>query len=253
MRHEFLVSKAHSKQANARTVLITNLPPELDTDHALVDWASFVPGGIERTWIYRDTRDLNKLFDEREKACAKLEKVTSHLLRSANHAWSQKKADHRREVKRLQQTRNQELGALERAQRKGRMSADVDPEQVVGGPAQVGVDEHDPVAPAASWGFMQELVPVEKRPQIRPGKLGWAFIGQKHDSYQYYKVCRIGRCAKHVAQCPCLNRKRLRGSTKESKLPEHKQVDIRAWGRHSSSAICNLEHTSWRNASATTK
>jgi hypothetical protein len=69
MRHQFLVSKSHAKLANARTVLITHLPDALATEHALREWASFVPGGIEKAWIYRDTRDLNDLFEEREKAC----------------------------------------------------------------------------------------------------------------------------------------------------------------------------------------
>jgi hypothetical protein len=56
MRTQFLVSKAHAAQANARTVLITNLPDTLADDRALRAFASFVPGGIEKTWVYRDTR-----------------------------------------------------------------------------------------------------------------------------------------------------------------------------------------------------
>jgi hypothetical protein len=191
MRHQFLISKAHSKQANARTVLITNLPSELDSEHALMDWASFVPGGIERTWLYRDTRDLNKLFERREKACASLEKVTSNLLRAANHAWSVKQATHRKEVKRLQQAQKQDLGAPQQAQKKGRTSSEVDPETVVGGPGTTEIDEHDLVPAEASWELLEELVPLSKRPQTRPGKFGWAKIGSKYDSYGYFKVSRL--------------------------------------------------------------
>jgi calcium permeable stress-gated cation channel len=56
MRHKFLISKGHSSLAQARTVLITNLPDDISSDRDLREFASFVPGGVERTWVYRDTR-----------------------------------------------------------------------------------------------------------------------------------------------------------------------------------------------------
>jgi hypothetical protein len=62
MRHQFLVSKAHSKHAQARTVLLTSVPDDLASDHDLREFASFVPGGIEKTWIYRDTKVRPHLF-----------------------------------------------------------------------------------------------------------------------------------------------------------------------------------------------
>lgn len=56
MRHQFLISKSHSRLPQARTVLITSVPEELANDHDLRTFASFVPGGVDRVWIYRDTK-----------------------------------------------------------------------------------------------------------------------------------------------------------------------------------------------------
>ena len=54
-RQAFLMSRAHSRLAQARTVLITNVPDELCDEKELTRWASFVPGGVQNVWIYRDT------------------------------------------------------------------------------------------------------------------------------------------------------------------------------------------------------
>ena len=55
IRHTFLLSRAHARLAQARTVLITNVPDELCDKKELMRWASFVPGGVQNVWIYRDT------------------------------------------------------------------------------------------------------------------------------------------------------------------------------------------------------
>ena len=55
-RHQFLTSSSHSTQAQARTVLIINIPLEMCDEGELRRWASFVPGGVQNVWIYRDTR-----------------------------------------------------------------------------------------------------------------------------------------------------------------------------------------------------
>ncbi|KIP05884.1 hypothetical protein PHLGIDRAFT_119442 [Phlebiopsis gigantea 11061_1 CR5-6] len=81
-RQEFLISPSHSCLAQARTVLITNVPPELCNEHDLRRWASFVPGGVQDVWLYRDTKSLNTDYKERLKVCKKLEKATSKLIRS---------------------------------------------------------------------------------------------------------------------------------------------------------------------------
>ena len=55
-RQQYLISPAHASLAQARTVLITNVPFEMCDEQALRRWASFVPGGVQNVWVYRDTR-----------------------------------------------------------------------------------------------------------------------------------------------------------------------------------------------------
>ena len=56
MRHEFLISPSHAHLAQARTVPITSIPPDMCLERELRIRASFVPGGVENVWVYRDTR-----------------------------------------------------------------------------------------------------------------------------------------------------------------------------------------------------
>jgi len=56
LRHAYLTSKAHTKHAQSRTVLITGIPKTLLTEKDMRQFASFVPGGIARVWIYRASK-----------------------------------------------------------------------------------------------------------------------------------------------------------------------------------------------------
>ncbi|KAI0696365.1 hypothetical protein BC835DRAFT_1305678 [Cytidiella melzeri] len=95
--------KLHAVLAQARTVLITSVPLDLCDKHELRLWASFVPGGVENIWIYRDTTELNQDYNNHLKACAKLEKTTFKLIRSVIKSKAKhNKADnsaHKKEVK----------------------------------------------------------------------------------------------------------------------------------------------------------
>jgi calcium permeable stress-gated cation channel len=83
-RHEFLLSQQHSKLAQAKTVLITNVPVELaGSEKDLKQFFSFVPGGIARVWIYRSCPGLPDLFEERLKACQKLEVAATDVMQLA--------------------------------------------------------------------------------------------------------------------------------------------------------------------------
>lgn len=91
LRHQFLLSKSHSTLAQAKTVLVTSLPEkDLTTEADLRTFASFVPGGVARVWIYRDAPGLNDAYQKRLDACGKLEGAVSSLLRDANKAWRKK-------------------------------------------------------------------------------------------------------------------------------------------------------------------
>ena len=56
LRHQFLISKSHSRLPQARTVLVTGVPEALADEQELRTFASFVPGGCDRVWLYRDTK-----------------------------------------------------------------------------------------------------------------------------------------------------------------------------------------------------
>ncbi|KAK7039087.1 phosphate metabolism protein 7 [Paramarasmius palmivorus] len=101
LRHEYLLTPPHSTLAQARTVLITSVPHELGTEKAVRVFGSFVPGGIDRVWIYRDTRTLNTLFERREEACSLLEKAITDLLKSAVQAYRKKQKKLKGDLERM--------------------------------------------------------------------------------------------------------------------------------------------------------
>ncbi|KAJ7141507.1 hypothetical protein C8R44DRAFT_604374 [Mycena epipterygia] len=141
MRHKFLISKSHSRKAQARTVLITSVPDELANEHDLRLFASFVPGGIDRVWMYRDTTELNALFKRRQSACKKLEAAEAQVLKDATGAWRIKELAHRKMQKKTK--RDEERG-----------------------------DTVFELPAAPSRELLDELVPLDVRPKHRIGFLG---------------------------------------------------------------------------------
>jgi calcium permeable stress-gated cation channel len=83
LRQQFLISKYHAKLAQAKTVLITSLPQELCDETALRQLFSFVPGGINHIWIYRNEPSLPDLHEERLELCNMLEQASTTLLQTA--------------------------------------------------------------------------------------------------------------------------------------------------------------------------
>ncbi|KIK66859.1 hypothetical protein GYMLUDRAFT_37938 [Collybiopsis luxurians FD-317 M1] len=166
LRQRFLLSPAHSRLAQARTVLITSVPDTLSTEASLRQFASFVPGGVERIWLYRDTKKLNKLFNERNKRCTTLEKAVSEILRDAIKAWRKKEAARRkRKAKGIPKAR----------------SGDVEAGQ---GGAEPLSDDEGLLEREPSMKLLDELVPA-KRPKNRTGPLG--LIGDKVDTLEWCK------------------------------------------------------------------
>ncbi|ESK88187.1 duf221 family protein [Moniliophthora roreri MCA 2997] len=96
LRHEYLLTPPHSQLAQARTVLITSVPQTLDSEHKIRQFASFVPGGIDRVWLYRDTRELNKLYEKREDACEMLEKAVTEVLKLASREYRRLHKKHKK-------------------------------------------------------------------------------------------------------------------------------------------------------------
>ncbi|KAF5389147.1 hypothetical protein D9757_004969 [Collybiopsis confluens] len=170
LRQQFLLSPAHSRLAQARTVLITSVPDTISTESAIRQFASFVPGGVERVWLYRDTKNLNKVFNERNKRCTELEKALSTILRVALKAWGKRDEQRKkRKAKGIPKPRN---GDVEAGEEEGGGEPLDDDERLL---------EQEP-----SMKLLDELVPLSKRPKTRTGTLG--LLGEKVDTLEWCKT-----------------------------------------------------------------
>ncbi|PPR03078.1 hypothetical protein CVT24_012391 [Panaeolus cyanescens] len=166
MRHQFLISKSHSRLPQARTVVISPVPEELATEKDLRTFASFVPGGIDRVWLYRDTKSLNELFERRQEACQKLEAAESEVLKLATKAWRVKQKQFNKIERR--RARDAEAGEKETLE-----------------------------MPQPSKEALNDLVPLNLRPKHRTGFLG--LIGTKVDTIDWCKE-EISTLNKEIAE-----------------------------------------------------
>ncbi|KAF6760084.1 DUF221 family protein [Ephemerocybe angulata] len=154
LRQNFLMSKSHTKLPQSRTVLVTAIPDELSTEHDLRTFASFVPGGVDKVWMYRSTKGLNDLFDRRQEACSKLEAAQTSILKQATLAWRAKTKLHRKS-------------------QKNKLKDEEKPE------------DFDLVKPEPTMELLNDLVPAAKRPKHRTGMLG--LFGPKVDTIDWCK------------------------------------------------------------------
>ncbi len=153
MRHQFLIGKDHARLAQARTVLITSVPDELANEHDLRQFASFIPGGVDKVWFYRDTKALNELFEERVQTCAKLEAAEATILRDATKAWRAKVKAHKKATKKQ---KNKDVEKSE---------------------------DSELIASPIARDLLEELVPRKKRPSHRTGF--WGLWGPKVDTIEW--------------------------------------------------------------------
>ncbi|KZS87835.1 DUF221-domain-containing protein [Sistotremastrum niveocremeum HHB9708] len=165
-RQEFLISPSHSKLAQARTLLVTGVPDEMANEKSLKQWASFVPGGVNRVWIYRDNNGLNKLFSEREKACIRLEKASSKILRTATKTFRSS------ELKSEKQAR----AAAKQARKKAKQ-ADVEMPPIPDPLPDGHLEKPEPNPDS-----FESFVPHSKRPKHRPGL---PLVGKKVDTIDW--------------------------------------------------------------------
>lgn len=135
------------------------VPDDLSTERDLRVWASFAPGGIDRIWLYHEAKALNKLFEDREDACSKLEDACIQLLRHATLNWRTRQKTHKHNLK------------MKRKQNKD---------------AEIGQEEAELHLPDVTLQLIDELVPVKKRPTARTGFLG--IFGNKVSSFEHHKV-----------------------------------------------------------------
>jgi len=82
-RQEFLTDPRHAASAQARTILITGIPNDYLSEKKLTSMYSHMPGGVAKVWLNRDLKDMPDLFDQRMKACNKLEGAQAKLQKIA--------------------------------------------------------------------------------------------------------------------------------------------------------------------------
>lgn len=205
LRHQFLISKSHSKLAQAKTVLITSLPEkDLVTEADLRAFASFVPGGVAKIWVYRDAPGLNDYYQQRLDACDKLETAISKLLRDATKAWAKKqkkdKSAHK-SIQNLPEMRESEFG---RANGKGNSNGVAPPNTIY-----VHDTANRPVSDEANGGHVDiearksssplSILDSVSRPTRRLGfhRIPWS--GKKVDTIEWAKK-EIPRLNDKIAQ-----------------------------------------------------
>lgn len=105
---------------------------------------------------------MNELYEGRTEACKNLESAYADILRDATKAWRKKQ---RAEVK----------------ARKTRQKRGIKDEEGLDGD-----NDQQKLVPPPTSEFLEELVPLNKRPTHRLGLLG--LVGTKVDSISWYKV-----------------------------------------------------------------
>lgn len=157
VRQRHLIDPAHANSAQAKTMLVTGVPPRYLQPTALKRMFSVMPGGVRRVWVNRDMKDIPDLWDERLAAINKLESAETSLLNTATKL----------ETKR------------QKALTKGKTPKEVDTTQ-----RRENIDPEQPLTLA------ERLVPLKKRPTHRLKAVGFLpfslpFMGQKVDTIDW--------------------------------------------------------------------
>jgi calcium permeable stress-gated cation channel len=83
IRQDYLVSPEHSSTAQARTVLVTGIPPKYLSEAVLTRLFDHLPGGVCKVWLNRNLGDMTDLYERRLAACDMLEAAETALLNTA--------------------------------------------------------------------------------------------------------------------------------------------------------------------------
>lgn len=171
VRQRHLIDPARTDSAQAKTMLVTGVPPRYLQPIALRKMFNIVPGGVRKVWVNRDMKDIPDLWDDRMAAINKLESAETSLLNTATKLHLK----------------------AEKARAKGKTPKDVDT-----------ADRRDNVDAEASLALAERLVPKKKRPTHRLKAIGFLpfslpFMGQKVDTIDW---CRdeIARLNKEVEE-----------------------------------------------------
>ncbi|KAL5614847.1 hypothetical protein BROUX41_004929 [Berkeleyomyces rouxiae] len=145
LRQAYLLSPQNASRISARTVLFTAVPQDYCDETKL---RGIFGEAAKNVWVVRDTKEVDKIVEERNKVAFTLEKAEVKLLKMTNKARIKAAAKDRKD----------------------------------------STDGEKPLAPntpvaAASPGLAEELVPRKKWPHHRTGKFG--LIGPKVDSISW--------------------------------------------------------------------
>lgn len=72
-RHEYLLSSDHANTPTARTILVSGIPAEYNTEEALLTLFNKYPGGVKQIWLNRKVNGLPKKVKKRFKMVKGLE------------------------------------------------------------------------------------------------------------------------------------------------------------------------------------
>ncbi|KAI6116124.1 hypothetical protein F5141DRAFT_1290632 [Pisolithus sp. B1] len=83
VRQLYLVDSKHSRSSQANTILVTGIPAKFQSEQALAQLYSHLPGGVKKVWLNRNLKDLPAVYNRRLSACNKLESAETNLIRTA--------------------------------------------------------------------------------------------------------------------------------------------------------------------------
>ena len=204
VRQQYLISEDHSKSTQASTILVTGVPRRYLNEHALHKLYSRLPGGVRKVWLNRsvpnplpflssrdlvlprDLKTMPTVYEERMKACNKLESAETTLLKTAA---------------KIQTEKDKKLGK----------EVDV--------PANAQTEDN--INAGRDLTLADKLVPRDQRPTHRLPlgflPFGLPFISKKVDSIDWAKD-EIERTNKELADMQKVLAKEVNSTTKSSRL-----------------------------------
>ncbi len=178
IRQRWLVSPRHSSLAQARTLLVTEIPKSYMDEERLAQLFSHLPGGVRRVWLTRNLKEMPDLYNDRVKATKKLENAQVKIIKLARKIKLDKEE------------------AQSKAERKGKdlkpkFKAEINPTLGQGETSPSTQTLKDLGAPITftDLALADQLVPRDQRPRHRLPRKKWIlpipFSGVKVDSIDW--------------------------------------------------------------------
>lgn len=82
-RREFLMSKGWATKPQSKTVLLSGIPKDMQSEDALRKFCSRLEGGVAKIWMARNVDDMSDLYKRQLKAAQKLEKADTKVIKLA--------------------------------------------------------------------------------------------------------------------------------------------------------------------------